>query len=391
MSQQEKTCKNLSSPASSSPRCVLNGRQRFFSHICDEDWQSWRWQLRHRLSTLEELARFKQLSEVELERLPEVLQRFRLGITPYFLSLIDPDDPHDPLARQAMPSLQELLTTGDESADPLAEVPCSPVPGLTHRYPDRVLMVVSSTCAVYCRHCLRKRIMSQDEQPRREIDAMIQYLAATPTVREVLVSGGDPFALATSQLEEILTKLRAIPHLEIIRIGSRMPATLPQRIDDELCTMLQRFHPLWVNVQFNHPRECTAEAALACDRLLRAGIPLNNQSVLLRGVNDDLAVMKELVHALLRLRVRPYYLFQCDPVQGTAHLRTTVATGQQIISGLRGHTSGLAVPIYAIDAPGGGGKILAEPSPIISYDQATGRVLFHNYQGLLYQYQDPPE
>jgi lysine 2,3-aminomutase len=216
---------------------------------------------------------------------------------------------------------------------------------------------------------------------------MVGYLAENPSIREVLISGGDPLLLESPVLEKILAKVRAIPHVEILRIGSRTPATLPQRIDDELCTMLRTFHPLWINVHFNHPAECTEEAALACDRLLRAGIPLNNQTVLLRGVNDDLATMKALVHALMRMRVRPYYLFQCDPVSGTAHLRTTVAKGMEIMEGLRGHTSGLAVPTYAIDAPGGGGKIPAGPQYILSYEE--GRLVFRNYQGKIYEYRDP--
>ncbi|HUR28512.1 MAG TPA: KamA family radical SAM protein, partial [Planctomycetota bacterium] len=265
----------------------------------------------------------------------------------------------------------------------------SPVPGITHRYPDRVLFVISNSCAIYCRYCTRKRIMYEDATADVEIDHMVDYIARTPQVRDVVVSGGDPLTNSTPKLERILQKLRAIPHLEIIRIGSRVPVALPQRIDDELCAMLSKYHPLWINVHFNHPRELTPEAAAACDRLTRAGIPLNNQAVLLKGVNDSVTTIKSLCQGLMKLRVRPYYLYQCDPVRGAEHFRTTIAKGLEIMEGLRGHTSGLAIPTYVVDAPGGGGKIPVAPQYLLHYEREQGRAVLRNFQGNLYEYYEP--
>ena len=368
------------------PHC--RGRHYYFPDATDAQWNDWRWQFRHRITTLEELSHFITVPTDEWDLRREILRDFRMGITPYYLSLIDPHDPDDPILRQVVPLRDEYTfrAVGDE--DPLGEENFSPVPGITHRYPDRVLMVVCNSCAVYCRYCTRKRLMYADAVPDLEIDRMVDYIARTPTVRDVVVSGGDPFNYATPKLERILAKLRAIPHLEIIRIGSRVPVSLPQRVDAELCAMLQRYHPIWVNVHFNHPRECTPEAARACDLLLRAGIPLNNQSVLLRGVNDDVDTMKALVHGLMRLRVRPYYLYHCDPVRGTQHMRTTIAKGIEIMEGLRGYTSGLAIPTYVIDAPGGGGKIPVGPQYLVNYDPEAGRALLRNYQGRLFEYHE---
>jgi lysine 2,3-aminomutase len=292
--------------------------------------------------------------------------------------------------RQAVPLYDEFVYRNVGEEDPLHEEELSPVPGITHRYPDRVLMVISNSCAMYCRHCTRKRLMYEDATADVEIDQMLDYIARTPSIRDVIVSGGDPLTCTTERLESILSKLRAIEHVEVIRIGSRVPVTMPMRIDDELCAMLEKYHPLWINVHFNHPRECTPEAARACDKLLRAGIPLNNQSVLLRGVNDSVPTMKALVHALMRMRVRPYYLFQCDPIRGAEHLRTPVAKGIEIMEGLRGHTSGLAVPTYVIDAPGGGGKIPIGPKYLLSYHEKEGRAQLRNFQGKVYEYHDPP-
>ena len=271
--------------------------------------------------------------------------------------------------------------------DPLGEEMFSPVPGITHRYPDRCLMVVSNSCAIYCRYCTRKRIMAEDVVSDLDLKRMIDYIAATPAIRDVVVSGGDPLTFATDKLDRILGKLRAIPHLEIIRIGSRVPVSLPMRIDDELTQMLARHHPLWINVHFNHPNEITPDAALACDRLSRAGIPLNNQSALLRGVNDDEATQLALVHGLMLIRVRPYYLYHCDPVRGADHFRTTIQRGIEMIESLRGHTSGLAIPQFAVDAPGGGGKIPVNPQYVLAYDH--GRAILRNFQGRIYEAQDP--
>jgi lysine 2,3-aminomutase len=317
-----------------------------------------------------------------------VLRDFRMGITPYYLSLIDAADPQDAILRQVVPLSAEHDNREVGNEDPLGEEAFSPVPGITHRYPDRVLMVISNSCAIYCRYCTRKRTMYEDAVPHVEIDRMVEYIANTPSVRDVVVSGGDPLTYGTKKLETILSKLRAIPHLEIIRIGSRVPVSLPQRVDDELCEMLQKYHPLWINVHFNHVRECTPDALRACDKLTRAGIPLNNQSVLLAGVNDSVAAQKALVHGLMKMRVRPYYLYQCDPVRGADHFRVPIAKGIEIMEGLVGHTSGLALPRFVVDAPGGGGKIPILPQYLMEYDEDSGRALLRNFKGDVYEYFD---
>jgi len=368
---------------------AARGRAHFFPAATDAEWSDWRWQFRHRVHTLEGLAAALPFPEQEREQRRRVLREFRMGITPYYLSLIDPADPHDPIARQVVPVADEEAGTSQGADDPLGEEMYSPVPGITHRYPDRCLMVVSNSCAIYCRYCTRKRIMAEDVVSDLDLDRMVDYIARTPSIRDVIVSGGDPLTFATEKLDRILGKLRAIRHLEIIRIGSRVPVSLPMRIDDELTSMLARHHPLWINVHFNHPNEVTPEAALACDRLTRAGIPLNNQTALLRGVNDDEAVQRALCHGLMQMRVRPYYLFHCDPVTGADHFRTTIGRGVELIESLRGHTSGLAIPQYAVDAPGGGGKIPVNPQYLLAYDQ--GRAILRNFQGRLYEAHDPPD
>ncbi len=364
-------------------------RERYFPEIPDADWNDWKWQFRNRVTTLAELDRFFPLGEEERAALAEVLHEFRMGITPYYLSLIDPDDPRDPLRLQAVPTVEEFLNLHVGEEDPLAEDQFSPVPGITHRYPDRCLMLPTNSCALYCRYCTRKRIMEEGEAPlpKSALDPMIDYIKRTPTIRDVIVSGGDPLTFSTARIEELLQRLREIPHLEIIRFGSRVPVTLPQRITPELCDVLSKHGPIWINVHFNHPREVTREAEIACDRLLRAGIPLNNQAVLLRDVNDDPVVIRSLVHALMRIKVRPYYLYHCDPVKGAGHFRTTVAKGIEIIESLRGHTSGLAIPTYVIDAPGGGGKIPVQPQYLLAYEQ--GRAILRNFQGRIFVYDDP--
>ncbi len=363
-------------------------RAHYYPHATDDAWDDWKWQYRNRITTLAELDAFLPLAPQTRVQLGAVLREFRMGIPPYYLSLIDPHDALDPMRLQAVPSISEFLDIELGSDDPLAEEANSPVPGIVHRYPDRCLLVATNNCALYCRYCTRKRIMEEDMAPaaRQALDRMIDYIAQTPTVRDVVVSGGDPLTWGTARLVELLDRLSAIGHLEVIRIGSRVPVTLPQRITPELCAALERYSALWINTHFNHPREVTREAAAACARLLRAGIPLNNQSVLLRGVNDDVLTMRALVHALLRIRVRPYYLYHCDPVRGSQHLRTSVARGLEIIEGLRGHTSGLAIPTYVIDAPGGG-KIPIQPQYLQSY--ANGRATLRNYQGRVFEYDDP--
>ncbi len=365
------------------------GRAHYFPEVTDADWNDWRWQFRNRVTTLENLAQHLEVPQEEWQDRAEVLRDFRMGITPYYLSLIDKDDPDDPILRQVVPLAEENLFRAVGEEDPLGEEKFSPVPGITHRYPDRVLMVISNNCAIYCRYCTRKRTMYEGATPDVELDRMIDYIARTPTVRDVIVSGGDPLNYSNAKLEQILSSLRAIPHLEIIRIGTRVPVALPQRIDEALCTMLAKYHPLWINVHFNHPRELTPEAAAACDRMSRAGIPLNNQAVLLKGVNDSLVVIKSLCQGLMKMRVRPYYLYQCDPVRGAEHFRTPISKGLEIMEGLRGHTSGLAIPTYVIDAPGGGGKIPVAPQYLLHYEREQGRAVLRNFQGNLYEYYEP--
>jgi lysine 2,3-aminomutase len=374
-------------PSPSSPdRPPSSGRARYYPDVPDAEWNDWHWQFRNRVTSLEDLARFVPIPAAEWKARAAVLRDFRMGITPYYLSLVDADNPEDPILRQVVPLVEEHDNRSVGNEDPLGEEAFSPVPGITHRYPDRVLMVISNSCAIYCRYCTRKRTMYEDAVPNIEIDRMVEYIARTPSVRDVVVSGGDPLTYSTKKLEGILSKLRAIPHLEIIRIGSRVPVSLPQRIDDELCSMLEKYHPLWINVHFNHPAECTPDALRACDKLLRAGIPLNNQSVLLAGVNDSVAVQKALVHALMKMRVRPYYLYQCDPVRGADHFRVPISKGVEIMEGLIGHTSGLALPRFVVDAPGGGGKIPVLPHYMQEYDPESGRALLRNFKGDLYEY-----
>ena len=368
-------------------RRAERGRRHFYPAVSERDWNDWRWQFRNRITTLGGLAERLAFPLPAAVAQQALLHEFRMGITPYFLSLIDPDDPGDPVARQVIPADMEHSDLSAGSADPLGEEQYSPVPGITHRYPDRCLMVVSNSCAVYCRYCTRKRIMGEDVVSDLDLDRMLGYIARTPAIRDVVVSGGDPLGFATDKLDRILGRLRAIPHVEIIRIGSRVPVALPMRVDAELTAMLARHHPLWINVHFNHPNEITPAAARACDRLSRAGIPLNNQAVLLAGVNDDEATMRALCHGLMQMRVRPYYLYHCDPVRGADHFRTTVARGVELIEALRGHTSGLAVPQYVVDAPGGGGKIPVNPQYVLGHD--NGRTLLRNFQGRQFVTHDP--
>jgi lysine 2,3-aminomutase len=363
-------------------------RAKFYQDVPDEKWNDWRWQLSHRLNTLQELANMLELNESEKEALA-AKHLFRVDITPYFASLIDPQDPHDPIRAQVVPTARELVPFTAMMEDSLAEDAHSPVPGLVHRYPDRVLMLVTTQCATYCRYCTRSRIVGDPSATfsRKEFDAQIEYLERTPQVRDVLLSGGDPLVLAPKLLEEILSRLRAIPHIEIIRIGSRVPVFMPMRVTPDLCDMLAQYHPLWLNIHVNHPNEITKELADACDRLTRAGIPLGNQSVLLAGVNDCPHIQRQLVHDLVRIRVRPYYLYQCDLVHGAGHFRTPVAKGIEIIEALRGHTSGYAIPTFVVDAPGGGGKIPVMPQYQIS--ASDHKVVLRNFEGFITTYEEP--
>lgn len=375
-------------PAEDPPQCTP--RAAIWADVPDEKWNDWRWQLSHRLNTLEELQRVIHLTPEEEEGV-KAQHRFRLDITPYFAGLIDPDDPTCPIRRQVIPTARELQGFEAAMVDPLGEEAHTPVPGLVHRYPDRVLMLVTTQCASYCRYCTRSRIVGDPKAQfgRADYDAQIDYIANTPVVRDVLISGGDPLILPQRILEDLLRRLRAIPHVEVLRIGTRVPVFLPQRIDENLVSMLRRYHPLWMNIHFNHAREITPEVRRACELLADAGIPLGCQSVLLAGINDCPNVMKELVHELVKIRVRPYYIYQCDLVPGAGHFRTPVSKGIEIIEALRGHTSGFAVPTYVVDAPGGGGKIPVMPQYVIS--QSDHRVVLRNFEGFITTYTEPTD
>jgi lysine 2,3-aminomutase len=356
------------------------------------NWRDWKWHLKHAIKDLNTVERLLgiALSKKTKDRLEITIRKFPLSITPYYLSLIDASDfENDPVFRQAVPSEHELSIEKCEMADPLAEDRDSPVTGITHRYPDRVLFQISNLCSMYCRHCTRKRKVGEvDFIPgKADIQKGIDYIKNTPQVRDVLLSGGDPLMLSDSYLDWILTELRAIKHVEVIRIGSRMPVVLPYRITDDLVRMLKKHHPIWLNTHFNHPREITTSSREALTKLADAGIPLGNQSVLLSGVNDCPRIMKVLVHKLVINRVRPYYLYQCDLSEGLDHFRTPVGKGIEIMESLIGHTSGFAVPIYVIDAPGGGGKIRVMPNYLISW--STNKVVLRNFEGVITTYKEP--
>lgn len=349
-------------------------------------WLDWRWQYRNRITNVEQLAEVLPLSGHEKEDIARCLSGFRMAITPYFASLMDQDDPDCPIRRQVVPTIHETRVLPWEHRDPLGEERDSPVPGIVHRYPDRVLFLFTRQCASYCRHCVRKRHVGEEDyviSPSQREQAL-SYIARTKEIRDVLLSGGDPLIMEDSLLEQLLRDLRRIPHVEVIRIGTRVPSTLPMRVTPALTAMLRKYHPLWINTQFNHPRELTQEAVTCLSGLADAGIPLGNQSVLLRGVNDNTQTMKKLLLKLVKARVRPYYLYQCDLCEGSEHFRTRVETGLEIINNLTGNISGFALPRFVIDAPGGGGKIPLLPEYIISIDREQVRL--RNYEGEIYAY-----
>ncbi len=356
------------------------------------NWSDWRWQLQHSITSLdkaEDLLGIKFPEELS-RNFNEVVKKFPLSVTPYYLSLIDCDNlENDPIYKQSFPSIEELTITSLDMQDPLHEDKDCPVPGLTHRYPDRVLLLVSNSCSMYCRHCTRKRkVGDQDTIPgKAQINKGIEYIKDHPQIRDVLLSGGDPFLLPDDYLDWILAELRGIKHVEVIRIGTRTPVVLPQRITDGLIRVLKKYHPLWINTHFNHPRELTSSSRHALAKLADAGIPLGNQSVLLSGVNDCPRIMRSLVHKLVANRVRPYYLYQCDLSEGLSHFRTPVGKGIEILESLIGHTSGFCVPTYVIDAPGGGGKIPVMPNYLISW--STNKVVLRNYEGVITTYKEP--
>ncbi len=363
----------------------------FWADVPDAEWDDHRWQLRHRITSVDQLRRLMpSLTPEEEAGVQLANHKLALAITPYFFNLIDPADELCPIRRQMIPRIEETHTASWEMSDPCGEDSHSPVPGLVHRYPDRVLFLVTDRCASYCRYCTRSRLVSNaagyDFHP--EFDRQIDYIRRTPQVRDVLLSGGDPLLLSDEKLELLLGQLRAIPHVEFLRIGTRIPIFLPQRITPALCAMLRKFHPLFISIHTNHPRELTTEVRDALGRLADAGIPLGNQSVLLKHVNDDADVLKALNQKLLMCRVRPYYLYQCDLISGSWHLRASVRRGLELMEKLRGHTTGYAVPQYVIDAPGGGGKVPVNPAYVLSH--AADRVVIRNFEGKVFEYLEDP-
>ena len=357
--------------------------------VSEEEWNSYLWQLRNRITTLFQLEERLELSEEERSGVILSGSKLAMAITPHFFNLIDREDPNCPIRRQVIPRIEETWEANYEMSDPCGEDSHMPVPGLVHRYPDRVLFLVTDRCAAYCRYCTRSRVVSGagDQDLDTDYEAAFRYLESHPEIRDVLLSGGDPLLFSDSKLEKILQRLRSIEHIEFIRIGSRIPIFLPQRITPELCTMLQKYHPLFISVHANHPRELTSEVKTGLERLANSGVPLGNQSVLIRDVNDDADIMKALVHKLLMCRVRPYYMYQMDLIKGSSHLQVPVAEGIEIVEKLRGHTTGYAVPQYVIDAPGGGGKVPVNPDYVVQRNEE--RVIVRNYEGRSFEYPEP--
>ena len=360
-----------------------------WQNVTDEQWNDWLWQLTHTIRTTDDLKKIINLTEEEEEGIKTANQHIPLNITPYYALLMDPDDPACPIRRQAVPLSYESQRSTYDMEDPLHEDVDAPVPGLTHRYPDRVLFLITNQCAMYCRHCTRRRFSGHIGQgvPKKQIDSAIDYISKHPEVRDVLLSGGDALLINDRTLEYILKELRKIEHIEVIRIGTRAPVVFPQRITDDLINIIKKYHPIWINTHFNHPSEITAESKEAVEKLVNAGVPLGNQSVLLAGINDCPNIMKKLVHELVKIRVRPYYIYQCDLSEGIGHFRTPVAKGIEIIESLRGHTSGYAVPTFVVDAPYGGGKIPVMPNYIVSY--SADKVILRNYEGVITSYPEP--
>ena len=353
-----------------------------------EDWETYRWQMANRIQTVEQLRQVLHLTPTEERAVTRKSGRFIMGIPPYWAALMDPDDPMCPIRRQAVPVEDEYVLSPNDMIDPLGEDSHMPVPGLVHRYPDRVLLLVVEVCSMYCRFCTRSRVVGTTAGYSRpaNIDTAIDYIRGHRKIRDVLISGGDPLTLSDERLDDVLTKLKAIPHVEFIRIGTRNPVTLPYRVTESLCSVLKKHKPVWMSLHFNHPKEVTPPVRKACGMLADSGVPLGSQTVLLKGINDRPAIMKKLFHELLKTRVRPYYIYQCDPVKGTAHFRTAVSTGLQIIEKLRGHTSGYAVPTFVIDGPGGGGKIPLMPNYVVSVKDGVWTL--RNFAGKLFTYKE---
>lgn len=357
--------------------------------VTEEQWNDWLWQLTNTIRTLEDLKKVVSLTKEEEEGIAATNMTIPLNITPYYAMLMDKDDPNDPVRLQAIPLSYESQRSTYDMLDPLHEDVDSPVHGLTHRYPDRVLFLVTNQCAMYCRHCTRRRFSGHIGQgvPKKQMDAAIEYIRNHPEIRDVLLSGGDALLINDKTLEYILKELRSIPHVEVIRIGTRAPVVFPQRITENLTDIIKKYHPIWINTHFNHPNEITEESKRAVEMLANAGVPMGNQSVLLAGINDCPNVMKKLVHDLVKIRVRPYYIYQCDLSEGLSHFRTPVGKGIEIIEALRGHTSGYAVPTFVIDAPYGGGKIPVMPNYVVS--QSADKIILRNYEGVITSYPEP--
>jgi lysine 2,3-aminomutase len=365
---------------------IRNFRNKHFAGVPTKLWNDWQWQSRHRICSLTQLESVIALSDEERSAFTWSEKTLPLSITPYYMSLVSPDDPNQPIRRTVIPSVHENVCQAGEADDPLGEDAMSPVPGLVHRYPDRVLLLLLDFCSTYCRYCTRSRVVGHGSilPSRKRLERAFAYIEQTPSIRDVLLSGGDPLMLGDEKLSWVLSRLRQIAHVEIVRIGTKVPAVLPQRITPNLVRVLRKYHPLWMSLHFTHPDECTPEAYRACAMLADAGIPLGSQTVLLKGVNDQVQIMRALVHQLLKMRVRPYYLYQCDPITGSAHFRTAIEKGLEIIHSLRGFTTGYAVPTYVVDAPGGGGKIPLMPDYVVGHEGDA--LLLRNYENCLYRY-----
>lgn len=367
-------------------RIAKNSRPAVWRDVEDEKWNDWKWQLANRITTASQLKDIFGIGADEQKQIDMCLERFRMSITPYYASLMNVNDPGCPIRQQCIPTKNELRKNPGELSDPLAEVEQSPVSNIVHRYPDRVLFLLTDKCAMYCRHCTRRRLVGKTDCSISEeaVVNALEYIRQNTAIRDVLLSGGDPLMLPEGKLENIISRLRKIPHVEIIRIGTRVPVVLPMKITHELLQMLRKYHPIWINTHFNHPKEITEESARACEMIVDAGIPLGNQNVLLKGVNDNAGILKELYTRLVKIRVRPYYLYQCDVAEGIGHFRTPVEQGIEIMRSLRGYISGYAVPTFVIDAPMGGGKIPINPEYLVSIN--SDQVVMRNYKGEFYTY-----
>lgn len=367
---------------------IIGDYQRIdlWKDISELEWEDWRWQVKNRVSSSDELSKIIKISSEEEEGVKKSRGRLSLAITPYWATLMDSEDASCPIRRQAVPLNLELKSLPHELSDPCAEDRDSPVPGLVHRYPDRVLLLITENCFSYCRHCTRRRLVGEDKNilDPKNLDKALDYISSNRKIRDVLISGGDPLMLEDDVLEEIIKKLRSLPQIEFLRIGTRAPVTLPQRITSNLINMLKKYSPIWISIHFNHPKEITKRCKFACDMLAENGFPLGSQTVLLKGINDKPYTIKKLMQELLKIRVRPYYIYQCDPARGISHFRTPIATGINIMEKLRGHTSGYAVPTYVVDAPGGGGKIPVSPNYLIS--ESKEKYTFRNYKKKIYTY-----